>query len=128
MSSSRQSWSSATAGNTASSASSSMPLMLRWTLKTPARDFSPTRMAVMYSGWRSKARTLLAGMLMPGIGAPPCQLRWMACIASRLMCRVRSTGVPVAARMPLTVKGLSACSMPGALPVPWVSVRRSPIR
>ena len=126
MSSSRQSWFSATAGNTASSASSSSALMSRCRLKTPARDFSPTRAAVMNSGFRSKAFTLSAGMLMPGMGAPACQFRWMAVMASRLMCSVRSTGVPVGARMPLTWNGLSACSMPGASPVPWVSVSRSP--
>ena len=41
---------------------------------------------------------------------PFCQSTWIASMASRLTCTVRSTGVPVLARMPETRNGLSACS------------------
>ena len=44
----------------------------------------------------------------PGMGTPPIQPRWIASIPSRPMCTERSTGVPVGARMPVTLNGLSA--------------------
>ena len=61
-------------------------------------------------------------------GAPPAQSRWIASIAGRLTCTVRSTGVPVRARTPTTVNGLSACSAPGMAPAPWLSVMEPPSR
>ena len=43
-------------------------------------------------------------------------------MAARPMCTVRSTGVPVRASTPTTVKGLSACSATLSSPLPCASV------
>ena len=55
-------------------------------------------------------RTSSADTLWPGMRPPLCQSTWIASMASRLTCTVRSTGVPVLARMPETRNGLSSCS------------------
>ena len=95
----------------------------RCTAKTAARFFRPTSAAVTCLGCEVELRApVRPRCVMPGSGTPATQSRWIASIACRLMCTVRSTGVPVRARMPTTVKGLSACSAPGMPPPPWLSV------
>jgi hypothetical protein len=64
-------------------------------------------------GLQVELARLLGRDRIPGPArAPPAQSRWMASSACRLTCTVRSTGVPVRASTPTTVKGLSACSLP----------------
>ena len=118
----------ATPGSTPSSGSAGYSATKRWTLKTAARLFSPTKVAVTCLGSRSNLRASSAEMRKPGIGAPPTQSRCSASRACRLTCTVRSTGVPVRCRMPVTTKALSACSVPAAPLMPCASVMRSPRR
>ena len=67
----------------------------------------------------------VAGILQRS-GTPAAQSRWIASIAGKPMCTVRSTGVPVGARMPTMVNGLSAWSLACIAPSPWLSTMRRP--
>ena len=71
---------------------------------------APTGTPVMCVGVSWNLPTSAGGIDMPGTGAPACQSRWMASMPSSRIWTVRSTGVPVGARMPVTTKGLSAWS------------------
>ena len=99
--------SSATPGSTAIKGSRVSCAISRCSAKTRERSFRPTSTAVTLVGVRSKRRRCSGAIVAPGTRVPPWKSRWMACIASSPIWMVRSTGVPVGARMPTTLKGLS---------------------
>ena len=82
----------------------------------------------MVRGVRSCWAACSALTAWPGNLAPLRQSMWMASIAAKLMCSVRSTGVPVGLRMPTTVNGLSSWSLASNAPSPWLSTTFWPSR
>ncbi|MNQ79053.1 hypothetical protein D3C85_939840 [compost metagenome] len=81
----------------------------------------------MALGCRSMARAWSALTLpAPRAGMPLCQSTCRASMPAREMCRVRSTGVPVRARTPTTLKGLSSCCTRLTVLTPWASTSLSP--
>ena len=108
----------ATPGRMASIGSGRKLLISRNTLKAAKRDSSPTINAVIARGVRSIFLAASLSMVIPGIRAPLRQSTWMAVIPSRLTWTVRSTGVPVRARIPETIKGLSLCFKNPLAPIP----------
>ena len=122
----RHNSSSVTPGRIASSGSPSAVLISRCTRNTVDRRSSPISAAVTRLGLRSNLATNWAGISTPGMRLPPCQSRWMASIAARPTSTERSTGVPVRASTPVTVKGLSACSAAANSPAPWLSTIFAP--
>ena len=113
-------------GRIASSGSSANWLISRCTRKVAMRDFRPTKKAVMVFGVRSMRCTRSASKRTPGIGLPANQSLWIASMPRRSTCRLRSTGVPLGARMPTTVKGLSSCLISETSPAPCARAMRSP--
>ena len=98
----------ATPGRIASKGSSRYSLIQRCRPKICSRDCVPIRAAVIAFGVRSIWRMASTGVVCPGTRAPERQSTWIASIASRLTITVRSTGVPLRARMPATRKGWSS--------------------
>ena len=118
---------SATPGMMASNASWRYSLTARCRPKVITRFCMPTMNAVIESGVRSMARAASASTRPPGRARMPlCQSTWMAVMASRLTCTVRSTGVPVRARMPTMRNGLSSCCAKLTLPRPCAMTTGSP--
>ena len=113
-------------GRIAVSGSARYSLMARCNRNAASRDLRPTRAAVMALGVRSSLRTSSAEADWPGTRPPLCQSTWIASMASRLTCTVRSTGVPVRSRMPATRNGLSSCSTNETEPSPCATTIGSP--
>ncbi|MNE72303.1 hypothetical protein D3C80_1682290 [compost metagenome] len=117
----------ATPGRIASIGSPRNSLISRCRANVAILLFRPSMNAVMACGVRSMLRAWSAlTRPSPRAGTPLCQSTWIASMPPRLMCSVRSTGVPVRSRMPTTVKGLSSCCVRLIVLTPWASTMRSP--
>ncbi|MDT4861961.1 hypothetical protein FQZ97_965900 [compost metagenome] len=117
----------ATPGRIASSGSLRYSLISRCKLKVAILLLRPSMNAVMAAGCRSMVRACSALMRpAPRAGTPLCQSIWIASMPPRLICRVRSTGVPVRLSTPTTVNGLSSCLTRLIAATPWASTSLSP--